>query len=76
MRPAERPGPSRLTSGANPRSGGDSRGISTANGSVPARSLFYLTADRLHQISRSHVRPRLATPAGSSMTAASLPAPS
>jgi len=52
MRPAMRPGQASQAR-ANPGSGGESRAISTANGSVPARPLSYLTPDRLHQTSRS-----------------------
>ncbi len=51
-RPTKRPGAtSRL--GANPRNGGASAAISTANGSVSPQSHSYLTPERLHQISRS-----------------------
>jgi len=52
MHPALRPGQA-SQAGANPRSGGVSRGISTANGSVPPRPLSYLTPSRIHQTSRS-----------------------
>ncbi len=51
-RPEERPeATSQLA--ANPRSGGASRAISTANGSASPRSHLYLTPSRLHHLNRS-----------------------
>lgn len=52
MRPALRPGPASQPH-SNPGNGAVLRAISTANGSVRAQPLSYLTPERLHLISRS-----------------------